>query len=166
MGRVGGIKMITPEQAIAAFLIECGQKVDALVTRKLDILGVGCVKRIRDRSASESWIDHSSNLRSSIGYRVMHKGKEISTGGFSGKGAEGIVKGKNYIEQVMKFYYQDYVLIVVAGMNYAEYVEAHDNKDVLASTELWAKGVWADYQKELNAKIKKEIKTLERKYGL
>ena len=27
----------------------------------------------------------------------------------------------------------------VAGMNYAEFVEAMDNKDVLASTELWAR---------------------------
>lgn len=172
MGRVDGIEMITPEKAVTSFLIECGQMVDARVTRQLTRLGEECVKRVRDRSASESWIDHTGNLRSSIGYSVLAKGKTIKVGGFNrksaedGDGSEGVIKGKNYIEQVMKFYYQDYALIVVAGMNYADYVEALDNKDVLASTELWAKGVWANYQKELKADIKKQIKSLESKYGL
>ena len=32
-------------------------------------------------------------------------------------------------------------MVVIAGMNYAAAVEASDNKDVLASTELWAKSV-------------------------
>lgn len=172
MGRVDGIEMITPEQAIVNFFSECKREVDALIIKKLDVLGVGCIKRIRDRSASESWIDHSGNLRSSIGYSVLMNGHLIRTNGFqptkgeNGNGAEGMRVGKNYIEQVMKFYYQDYVLVVVAGMNYADYVEALENKDVLASTELWAKGVWADYQDELNAEISKKIKSLESKYGL
>lgn len=173
MGRVeNGIVMLTPEQNVSHFLIECGQMIDALVTRKLTVLGEECVKRVRDRSASESWIDHTGNLRSSIGYSVISKGKPIKTGGFNrtsapdGSGAEGIIEGKSYIEQVMRFYYQDYALVVVAGMNYADEVEALDNKDVLASTELWAKSVWATYQKELKADIKKQIKSLESKYGL
>ena len=50
---------------------------------------------------------------------------------------------------------ETYALVVVAGMDYAEAVEARDNKDVLASTELWAK---QEIQKYLN-------KALERAYG-
>lgn len=38
-------------------------------------------------------------------------------------------------------YSQVYALVVVAAMNYADFVEAKENKDVLASTELWARSV-------------------------
>ena len=40
-----------------------------------------------------------------------------------------------------KDYANVYALVVVAAMNYASHVEALESKDVLASTELWAKGV-------------------------
>ena len=52
-----------------------------------------------------------------------------------------------HIDELAKLYSQTYALVVVAGMNYADKVEAMDNKDVLASTELWAKG---EVQRHLN----------------
>ena len=45
------------------------------------------------------------------------------------------------ISQLASEYSNTYALVVVAGMNYADYVEALENKDVLASTELWAKRI-------------------------
>lgn len=172
MGGIKNIQMTTPEQAVTSFLYECGVKVDDIVTRQMKILGEGCVKRVRDRSEEESWIDRTGNLRSSIGYAVLKDGKAVSEGGFNrtsapnGNGAEGINKGKNYIENVMKFYHENYTLVVVAGMNYASEVEARENKDVLASTELWARAVWSNYIPQLKTRINNEIKTLEKKYGL
>lgn len=43
------------------------------------------------------------------------------------------------IADLAKEYSQVYALVVVAAMNYADFVEAKENKDVLASTELWAR---------------------------
>lgn len=45
------------------------------------------------------------------------------------------------IADLAKEYSQVYALVVVAAMNYADFVEAKENKDVLASTELWARSV-------------------------
>lgn len=45
------------------------------------------------------------------------------------------------IADLAKEYSQVYALVVVAAMNYADFVEAKENKDVLASNELWARSV-------------------------
>lgn len=45
------------------------------------------------------------------------------------------------VADLAKEYSQIYALVVVAAMNYADFVEAKENKDVLASTELWARSV-------------------------
>lgn len=45
------------------------------------------------------------------------------------------------IADLAKEYSQVYALVVVAAMNYADFVEAKENKDVLAYTELWARSV-------------------------
>lgn len=45
------------------------------------------------------------------------------------------------IAELAKEYSQVYALVVVAAMNYADFVEAKEKKDVLASTELWARSV-------------------------
>ena len=45
------------------------------------------------------------------------------------------------IPDLAKEYSQVYALVVVAAMNYADFVEAKENKAVLASTELWARSV-------------------------
>lgn len=45
------------------------------------------------------------------------------------------------IADLAEKYSQVYALVVVAAMNYADFVEAKENKDVLASTELWARSV-------------------------
>ena len=81
----------------------------------------------------KSWYDQTGNLRSSVGYVIAHNKNIIQYSTFNQvmQGSEGVKTGKVYSN--------NYVLIVVAGMNYAEFVEAMDNKDVLASTELWAR---------------------------
>ena len=89
----------------------------------------------------KSWYDQTGNLRSSVGYVIAHNKNIIQYSTFNQvmKGSEGVKTGKDLAEELAKRYSNNYVLIVVAGMNYAEFVEAMDNKDVLASTELWAR---------------------------
>ena len=45
-------------------------------------------------------------------------------------------------------------------MNYAEYVEAIEGKDVLASTELWAKAKVSEYMGKAKERAEKRINIL------
>jgi len=104
-------------------------------------LGEECVVKIRDRSQDKSWYDHTSNLRSSIGYAIYDYGVKQIESAFNvvGSGSQGSTEGKRMVEQLAREYSNTFALVVIAAMNYAEYVEAIEGKDVLASTELWAK---------------------------
>jgi hypothetical protein len=56
------------------------------------------------------------------------------------------------LDELASLYAETYALAVVAAMDYASFVEARDNKDVLASTELWARG---EIQRYLDMAVKK-----------
>lgn len=106
-------------------------------------LGEECVARVRDREQVDSWIDRTGNLRSSIGYAVYDYGEKMIESAFPAVkgGTEGSAEGQKMVSELASEYSKVYALVVVAGMNYADFVEAKENKDVLASTELWAKSV-------------------------
>lgn len=134
------IRMTTKLDELHKIMIKEAERVERLTIRALSELGEQCVIRVRDRSGDKSWYDQSGNLRSSVGYVIAHNGSIIRYSDFSQvkQGSEGVKAGKDLAEELVKRYSNDYVLVVVAGMNYAEHVEAMKNKDVLASTELWA----------------------------
>lgn len=142
-----GIRMTTKLSEVHDMLMRETERVERLTIRALSKLGEQCVTKIRDRAGDESWYDHTGNLRSSVGYIVLYEGKEVQRGGFmstsapEGNGSKGKQEGQNYLEETAKTFAESsgFSLVVVAGMNYAEFVEAMDNKDVLSSTELWAR---------------------------
>lgn len=153
----------------AGYVVKCNEIIKRLTIRALSELGEQCVTKIRDRAGDKSWYDHTGNLRSSVGYIVLYEGKEAQRGGFmptsapEGNGSKGKQEGQNYLEETAKTVAEssDFSLVVVAGMNYAGVVEAMDNKDVLASTELWARGKWPEVEWKLKTKIEEEIDKLE-----
>jgi hypothetical protein len=112
----------------------------------LDYVGLQVVKYIRNRSAEESWMDQTGNLRSSIGYVVVRNGVIVKKGGFEKVDGpkreeakeDGSNIGEGFAERLAERYTKGYALIIVAGMEYASYVEDMDSKDVLKSGELEA----------------------------
>ena len=136
-----GIRMTTKLSEVHDMLMREAERVDRLTIRALSKLGEQCVTKIRDRAGDKSWYDQTGNLRSSVGYVIDHNKNIIQYSTFNqvNQGSEGVKTGKDLAKELAKRYSNNYVLIVVAGMNYAEFVEAMDNKDVLASTELWAR---------------------------
>jgi hypothetical protein len=136
-----GIRMTTKLSEVHDMLMREAERVDRLTIRALSKLGEQCVTKIRDRAGDKSWYDQTGNLRSSVGYVIAHNKNIIQYSTFNqvNQGSEGVKTGKDLAKELAKRYSNNYVLIVVAGMNYAEFVEAMDNKDVLASTELWAR---------------------------
>lgn len=136
-----GIKMATPMSKINAAIIAEAKRVNTLTIRALSYLGELCVIEAKDRPQESSWFDQSGNLRSSIGYVIVHNGKIIKYSEFNQvkQGTDGIKEGKELAKELAKQYTSGYALVVVAGMNYAELVEAMDSKVVLASAELFAR---------------------------
>lgn len=135
--------MTTPTEALDRFLMAAFTIIRNEVSNALAKLGEECIAKIRDRSGSESWYDQTGNLRSSIGYAVYDYGWKKVQSSFQTVmgGSDGSSEGRKMINNLANEYSKVYALVVVAGMNYAKYVESLENKDVLASTELWAKGV-------------------------
>lgn len=152
-----GIKQSFSSNKLDLFLQTIPQIVSEEIIRSLSYLGEQSIKRIRDRSGDESWYDQTGNLRSSIGYAVIEDGKKIIESAFKTvkNGLQGAEAGRKLIDELASQYSKTYALVVVAGMEYAEYVEAMKNKDVLASAEIWAK-------QQINRYLEK---SLERAYG-
>ena len=158
-----GIKSSFSQTTIVAYYENVARIISEETLRVLSYLGEKCVSRIRDRSATESWIDHTGNLRSSIGYAVSDKGRIAIESQFAKvlNGAEGSTEGKKLVENLVTQYTRTYALIVVAGMSYAENVEAIDTKDVLASTELWADTQIDKYLQLAQSRIMKRVNALK-----
>lgn len=84
----------------------------------------------------------TGNLRSSIGYVVLHDGQSVVGGssqvysGEAGNGEEGAQVAQDLLLRLQNEYPQGIVLIVCAGMKYASFVEDIHGKDVLTSARL------------------------------
>lgn len=135
--------MTTRVSAVDGFLKRAVELLQQYTLTALSKLGDECVVRIRNRSANESWIDHSGNLRSSIGSAVYEQGRKYMESAFAQVlgGSVGSAKGRKMINDLAKEYSKVYALVVIAGMEYAGEVEALDSKDVLASARIWATSV-------------------------
>ena len=123
--------------------------------RALVGVGIETVNYIVDRSGEASWFDDTGNLRSSIGFVILDEGKIIERYGFkkAKNGAEGVRIGMEFSEIIasrVSEFSHGLVLIIVAGMEYAAYVEAMENKDVLASSKFVAKRILEDKIREIN----------------
>lgn len=133
------------------------RKIEADIIMRLGVLGVKCVTIAR---TLDTYIDDTNNLRSSTGYVIARNGKivdeffETAGRGKNGKGEEGKKEGRDLALDLIAGKSKGYVLIVVAGMNYAAKVEAM-NYDVLTSAEQYA-------EKELPKMLAKLAKSIQK----
>lgn len=101
-------------------------------------VGLECVREARMK---RKYIDRSGNLRSSTGYCVLYNGSVVHQSGFEAvkpTAIEGAKEGKKLLNELMNSHSVGIVLIVVAGMDYACYVEAK-GLNVLDTSEIKAK---------------------------
>lgn len=158
-----GIKLTTPQSLISIYFVTAIKILDEEVNNALAYLGEQMLVKIRNRSQSESWIDQTGNLRSSIGYAIYNQGMEKLQSAFNVilSGNLGAEEGQKVLRNLSRQYAQTYALVVVAGMDYASYVEAKENKDVLASTNLWAKSIVDEYVQKALQKAQKRIDAIK-----
>lgn len=154
--------MTTSKSDIDSLLIGIDRILVEEIVRTFAFVGEQCIKRIRDRNGEDSWFDQTGNLRSSIGYGVYNHGKSVLESAFNvvKSGVEGPAKGEQLLNELASKYAETYALVVVAGMEYADYVEAMEKKDVLASTHLWAKGQMQFYLSKALDRASERIKRL------
>ena len=129
------------------------------LVRSFAALGEGAVKRIRDKTKEESWTDRTGNLRSSIGYEVFNHNDKMVDYDFPKvlEGSDGQKKGKALVDELSKNYQDGVTLLLVAGMEYAEYVE-RKGYDVLAKTSLEAESLAPKAIKKAIEETKKRLK--------
>jgi hypothetical protein len=153
----------TPKAALDEFFQTAMRIVQEEVDKALSYLGAECIIRIRDRRPEESWNDITGNLRSSIGYAVYDYGKKYieSTFAVIKNGGKGASEGRRIIDELASQYANVYALVVIAGMNYADLVEAMKNKDVLASTKSWATQQVNEYIKKAQERAERRINQIK-----
>ena len=99
-------------------------------TQKFIEVGERCITEARDNG---SYTDRTGNLRNSVGYMVLLDGIEQSQSNIN-------KLNRKQFDTIKAKYRKGLVLIVVAGMNYAAYVEAK-GYNVLSSAELMAENI-------------------------
>lgn len=110
------------------------KKVQIIEDTLLDLIKQTAEQFISDARSTQTYQDRTRNLRGSIGYVIVKDGEEIF-GNFEGV-AEGTSQAKLLTSEVKSEHPRGYVLIVVAGMNYAVYVESKGFDVLTGSSQL------------------------------
>lgn len=146
-------KMTTPIRVIENHLKASADAKIKVLVNTLCYVGEQCIIEAR---IAGNYQDQTGNLRSSIGYAVIRDGMVVQQGYIdkTKTGNEGAAEGKVFLEsKIEKAKKKGLVLIVTAGMNYAEYVEAR-GYNVLTSAELKANSLVKSMMTKLGFKTK------------
>lgn len=133
MARKSRLTPLWKKSDIRKLFDKLGERAEFVIMDLLQRTGEEFVKIAR---LEGNYIDHTGNLRSSIGYVIVKDGSIVGRN-FQLSEKEGTDKqtGKREGEQLamdlVKTFTKGYVMIGVAGMKYAVFVEAMENKDVL-----------------------------------
>ena len=130
------IKLVTPQSEIDAYIDQSIDKALEVIVNTFLYVGESCIREARDNG---SYMDQTGNLRSSIGYVVVVDGQIVRKNvvDLVKNGTEGTKEAEAFLERLASEHSSGICLIVVAGMNYASYVEGR-GYNVLTSAELLA----------------------------
>lgn len=176
------IKLVTPLSEIEAYIDKAAENARNVIIDTLCEVGSRCVTEARDNG---NYVDQTGNLRSSIGFAVVVDGKIVTKSDFpqvqgrgenmtlvnfktksgkevkywakgkSGDGSEGVKQGEKFLDKLASEHSSGICLIVVAGMNYASYVEGR-GYNVLTSAELLAERLVPQLLEQIGFKVSKK----------
>jgi len=155
------LKPLFTDKDISKVFDRFEERTDKILLETMKYAGEYFVKIARDEKTDEGgnkitdYRDITGNLRSSVGYIVLKDGKSVAEGfKVSGRGmggSRGMQQGKKLARELGRTHDKGYVLIGLAGMNYAVFVENMKNKDVIS----FASKATQQMLKQLITKIKK-----------
>lgn len=152
------------EQAVTDEITSAMQNLHYRIIRDLSIAGEQAVEKARlivtanggGGSVLPPYTVQTGNLVSSTGYAIVHDGQIVTMSNFQavpgpkGDGQEGSATGKAYVKELAMRYTKGYALILVAGMEYASYVQELHHRDVLVSGSLVAEQLVREIQNKFN----------------
>lgn len=143
------------------------ERVELELLRRLQYIGEHAVNEARQHHAYK---DQTGNLTSSIGYAIFKDGKLWYISKFNQKynskkkkSIEGTLEGANYARSLASQYPQGITLVVVAGMNYAAYVESR-GLGGMTGAELQAKAEVEELLVSLTKNAYRKEQQLSRRY--
>lgn len=107
------------------------------ILKKLSFIGENAVN---DARGNGDYMDNTGNLRSSIGYTILKNGETVRTSSFDRvkqEASKAKRESTKLLDELRTKFNTGFVLIVVAGMDYAVTVEAR-GRNVLSSSKLLA----------------------------
>lgn len=131
------IRMTTPMAAIDKKIAKEINRAENEILKKLSFIGENAVN---DARANGDYLDHTGNLRSSVGYTILKDGETVRTSSFDRvkqEASEAKRESTKLLDELRTKFNTGFVLIVVAGMDYAVTVEAR-GRNVLSSSKLLA----------------------------
>lgn len=131
------IHQITPQQAVNQYLQQELFKREKVLFHMLSRLGQECVTEAKNNGG---YLDDTGNLRASVGYAVLKNGQVLEASSFKNTlGNSNLSEGQSegLLEKIRNDFQKGWALILLAGMNYAAYVETRRN--VISSAEIFAK---------------------------
>lgn len=133
MARKSGLTPLWKKSDIRKLFDKLGERAEFVI---MDLLQRTGEEFVRIARLEGNYIDHTGNLRSSIGYVIVKDGSiagrnfQVSEQAGTDK-QTGRREGEQLAMDLVKTFSKGYVMIGVAGMKYAVFVEAMENKDVL-----------------------------------
>lgn len=131
------IRMTTPMDAIDKKIAKEINRAENEILKKLSFIGENAVN---DARGNGDYLDDTGNLRSSVGYTILKNGETVRTSSFDRVKKEATKAKKEstkLLDELRSKFNTGFVLIVVAGMDYAVTVEAR-GRNVLSSSKLLA----------------------------
>ena len=141
------IKRITTDAEITQYL---EKRIDELRGKIIEAFSYVGEQAVNEARQNHRYKDQTGNLTSSIGYCVLDNGNVVLESSFEvvKEGKQGSQDGRNFLHRLMAEHPTGIALIVVAGMEYAAYVEAK-NLNVLDSAEQLAEKLLPQVLKSL-----------------
>ena len=123
------------------------------ILEQLKYVGREAVNVMRSNKAND-YTDRTGNLRSSCGYAIAYDGDVKSISDFSAvkDGGDGSDQGRELARKIAVEDSQGrrWALVLVAGMNYASYVQNLHGRDVIESASVKAEGLIREFQRKLS----------------
>jgi hypothetical protein len=125
-----GIKFENKKE-IQKYIRDYSKRIESVLIREMEIVVAKLENHAKDNAG---YNDITGNLKNSIGGVVLKDGIPVQYSGFGG--GEGGSTGESFINSLISNYGSGFVIIIVAGMDYATYVENVHQLNVLKKSEL------------------------------
>ena len=138
------VKQITPMGEVRKYIDEQLNRRKMAIINAISYVAETCLRAARE---IDTYKDRTANLRSSTGYAIIVDGRVFKKSSFAKESSQGeqhpgtvydgAEKGSAFLDDLIGDFPTGIALIMVAGMNYAAYVQDY-GYDVLDCSELLA----------------------------